>query len=150
MWVKRICYQQESTAPLYSQHFNWHVWQVLKWGIRARKSRIWRGRGTEKLLILKGIKTERQCSQAISASWPFVFMDVAALIISRGGWMIGISADELWSFSSSAVNDLTKCLSCAVICIWIQLALFLEPSTFYLIAPWFSDSFLIIIIISIM
>lgn len=31
--------------------------------------------------------------------------------------MIGISADELWSFSSSAVNDLTKCLSCAVICI---------------------------------
>lgn len=25
--------------------------------------------------------------------------------------MIGISVDELWAFSSSAVNDLTKCLS---------------------------------------
>lgn len=31
--------------------------------------------------------------------------------------MIGISVDELWAFSSSTVNDLTKWLSCAVICI---------------------------------
>lgn len=31
--------------------------------------------------------------------------------------MIGISVDELWAFSSSAFNDLTKCLSCADICI---------------------------------
>lgn len=67
MWVKRICYQQERTAPRYSQHFNWHVWQVLKWGIRARKSRIWRGQGTEKLLILRGIKTEKQFSRAMTA-----------------------------------------------------------------------------------